>query len=94
LDTNGDGLNSRDELIAGGLIPTAFRAYGNTNPAAPNANYALINPGITKLSRDQVLIAAGDDVNAKSFGAFMDVIKLQRWRDGHEQDLRRLFGPL
>ncbi len=75
VDTDHDGRNSRDELIAAGLLGSVFRAYGNTNPAAPNANFALVNPGITKLSREQVLISEEDKVDSKSLGAFFDVIK-------------------
>ncbi len=79
IDTDGDGLNSRAEYLAAGVnvlnFAIANKPYGNTNPAAPNANYRLLNPGTAKLERNQVLIAAGDKVDSKSFGAFFDVIK-------------------
>lgn len=79
IDTNGDGQNSRAEYLAAGVnvlnFALANRPFGNTNPAAPNPNYQLINPGIAKLERHQVLIAAGDEVDSKSFGAFFDIEK-------------------
>ncbi len=82
VDTDGDGRNSAAELAAAGLTVLNFaianKPYGNTNPAAPNAFYALLNPGTTKLERNQVLIAEEDLADSKSFGAFVDVTKTFR----------------
>ena len=71
IDTDGDGANSRAEVVAAGV--NRFVPYG-TNPVLP-ATFALVNPGTTQLSRSQVLIAAGDKVDSDSLGLFFDTIK-------------------
>lgn len=71
IDTDGDGAISRAEIGAAGV--NRFIPYG-THPVLP-ATFALVNPGVTKLSRSQALIAAGDKVDSDSLGLFFDVIK-------------------
>lgn len=79
VDTDGDGRNSANELAAAGLTVLNFaianKPYGNTNPAAPNAFYTLLNPGTTQLARSQVLIAEEDLCDSESFAAFADITK-------------------
>ena len=88
LDTNRDGLLSREEVYAanGGRGLTSFGSFGcgvfNAGPtgytnACLTANYpndALVNPGTTKLSRRNTLTGPDDKLNDDQKTAWFDLI--------------------
>jgi iron complex outermembrane receptor protein len=80
LDTNGDGLLSQAEANAGqGLNPFYAPAFGDTPASlaaqiAGNPNLALVNPGVTHINGNQVLVAPSDDLGDNVTTLYHDLI--------------------
>ena len=79
LDTNGDGLMSNAESAAGSLgafifAPTIHTAAQNTATLAAHPNMALLNPGTTHITGNQVLVNEDDNLEDDVTTLYFDLI--------------------
>ncbi|MET0534787.1 MAG: TonB-dependent receptor [Steroidobacter sp.] len=84
LDTNGDGLLSDTESVAGSLaggfidggilIPVITDPNALRNSLAQQPNMALVNPGTTKLKGNQVLVQEDDTLEDEVLTLYFDYI--------------------
>ena len=79
LDTNGDGLLSNAEAKAGNIsafifAPSKNTAAQNTAALKANPNMALVNPGTTHITGNQVLVNEDDNLEDKVVTLYFDLI--------------------
>ena len=79
IDTNHDGLISQAESSAAGLNSVFLFNPGSMSPSAiqaalqSNPNLALVNPGTTHISGNQVLVAPGDTLGDNVTDLYFDL---------------------